>query len=76
MPAIIAGASLAVGADEQGGAAGLIAACPAIGFVAGPLCGGLLYQVQSSLAPLFAALIFFLALLVLALGQRSARSVD
>ncbi|TCO75107.1 MFS transporter [Chromatocurvus halotolerans] len=76
MPAIIAGASLAVSADEQGGAAGLIAACPAIGFVAGPLCGGLLYQVEPALAPLFAALIFFLALLVLALGQRSARSVD
>lgn len=75
MPAIIAGASLAVSAEEQGGAAGLIAACPAIGFVAGPLCGGLLYQVQPSLAPLFAALIFFLALLALALAPRSARSV-
>ncbi len=74
MPAIIAGASLAVSTEEQGGAAGLIAACPAIGFVAGPLCGGLLYQVQPSLAPLFAALIFFLSLLVLALAQRRTRS--
>lgn len=76
MPAIIAGASLAVSAEEQGGAAGLIAACPAIGFVAGPLCGGLLYQIQPPLAPLFAALIFFLALVVLALAQRRTRSVD
>lgn len=72
MPAIIAGASLAVSAEEQGGAAGLIAACPAIGFVAGPLVGGLLYQVQAPLAPLFAALVFFLALAVLALTQRGA----
>ncbi|MEQ8516989.1 MAG: MFS transporter, partial [Chromatocurvus sp.] len=74
MPAIVAGASLAVGAEEQGGAAGLISACPAIGFVAGPLCGGLLYQVQPPLAPLFAALVFFLALVVLALRRRSAGS--
>jgi len=77
MPAIVAGASLAVDADEQGGAAGLIAACPAIGFIAGPLCGGLLYQIEAFLAPLFAALIFFLALLVLTLkrqaGGRSTR---
>lgn len=74
MPAIIAGASLAVGTEEQGGAAGLIAACPAIGFIAGPLCGGFLYQVEASLAPLFAALVFFLALVVLALTQRGDRS--
>ncbi len=76
MPAIIAGASLAVSAEEQGGAAGLIAACPAIGFVAGPLAGGLLYQIKPSLAPLFAVAVFFLALLVLALTQRSGRSVN
>lgn len=43
MPAITAGASLAVGAEEQGGAAGVISACPAVGFVAGPVIGGLIY---------------------------------
>jgi MFS family permease len=78
MPAIIAGASLAVGQEEQGGAAGLIAACPAIGFVAGPLCGGLLYQIAPPLAPLFAGVVFFLALLALAVaaGRRGPASVD
>ena len=76
MPAVVAGASLSVDADEQGGAAGLITACPAIGFIAGPLCGGLLYQIEASLASLFAALVFFLALVVLALtggGGNSGR---
>ena len=43
-PAIAAGASLAVSRDEQGGAAGLITACPAAGFVIGPILGGALYQ--------------------------------
>jgi MFS family permease len=46
MPAITAGASLAVSAEEQGGAAGVIAACPAVGFVSGPVIGGLLYPLS------------------------------
>ena len=33
MPAVSAGASIAVGPEEQGGVAGLISACPAAGFV-------------------------------------------
>ncbi|MDH3886336.1 MAG: MFS transporter, partial [Desulfobacterales bacterium] len=40
MPAIAAGASLAVAPGEQGAAAGLVSSCPAIGFVAGPICAG------------------------------------
>ena len=40
MPAISAGASLAVSTEEQGGAAGLIAACPALGFTVGPVIAG------------------------------------
>jgi MFS family permease len=70
MPAVTAGASLAVDSDEQGGAAGLVAACPAIGFVTGPLIGGALYQLSPALAPLFSAAVFFLSLLVLVLGDR------
>ncbi|MEE4110660.1 MAG: MFS transporter [Halieaceae bacterium] len=53
MPAITAGASLAVGPEEQGGAAGVISACPAVGFVAGPVIGGLLYPLAPSGPALF-----------------------
>ena len=70
MPAISAGASLAVNPEEQGAAAGLISACPAIGFVAGPIIAGALYQVHGSLAPLFSAAVFFLVLVVLVLKGR------
>ena len=70
MPSISAGASLAVSADEQDSVAGLVAACPAIGFVAGPLCAGALYQVHPSLAPLFSASVFFLVLVLLVLRER------
>jgi MFS family permease len=61
-PAIAAGASLAVTRDEQGGAAGLITACPAAGFVVGPILGGALYQVSPSYPPLFAGIITALVL--------------
>jgi MFS family permease len=44
MPAVAAGASLAVGPEEQGGVSGLVSACPAAGFVLGPISGGFLYQ--------------------------------
>ncbi|MEQ8264684.1 MFS transporter [Pseudohaliea sp.] len=70
MPAVTAGASIAVGAEEQGGAAGLVGACPAIGFVSGPLIGGALYQVAPALAPLFSATVIFLTLVVLVLADR------
>ena len=70
MPAISAGASLAVLPEEQGAAAGLVSACPAIGFVSGPLIAGALYQVHGSLAPLFSAAVFFLVLVMLVLNDR------
>ncbi len=69
MPAISAGASLAVQPEEQGAAAGLVSACPAIGFVSGPLIAGALYQVHGSLAPLFSAAVFFLVLVMLVLND-------
>lgn len=59
MPAITAGASMAVGTDEQGGAAGVIAACPAVGFVSGPVIGGLLYPLSPSGPSLFSAVVLF-----------------
>ena len=70
MPAISAGASLAVTPDEQGAAAGLVSSCPAIGFVAGPICAGALYQVHPPLAPLFCAGVFFLVLVLLIASDR------
>ncbi|MEH6608744.1 MAG: MFS transporter [Halioglobus sp.] len=70
MPAISAGASLAVSPEEQGGAAGLVVACPAIGFVAGPVIAGALYQIDGALAPLFSASVFFIVLTTLVLKDR------
>jgi MFS family permease len=70
MPAIAAGASLAVEPEEQGGAAGLISACPALGFIAGPICAGALYQINGSLAPLFSAAVFFVLLVILVVKDR------
>lgn len=70
MPSISAGASLAVTPDEQGGAAGLVSSCPAIGFAIGPICAGALYQMHSPLAPLFSAGVFFIVLVVLVSKDR------
>jgi MFS family permease len=70
MPAISAGASLAVTPEEQGAAAGLVSSCPAIGFAVGPICAGALYQVHGPLAPLFSAAVFFAVLLILVINDR------
>lgn len=72
MPSISAGASLAVNADEQGGAAGLVSSCPAIGFAVGPICAGGLYQIHSPLAPLFSAAIFSVVLVIFIINDRKA----
>jgi len=71
MPSISAGASLAVAPDEQGGAAGLVSSCPAIGFAVGPIGAGWLYQIHSPLAPMFSASVFFIVLVVLVWKDRS-----
>ena len=70
MPSISAGASLAVTPEEQGGAAGLVSSCPAIGFVVGPICAGALYQVHSPLAPLFSAAVFLTVLIAFVIYDR------
>lgn len=54
-PGFTAGASLAVSADEQGAVSGLVSACPAAGFVLGPIVGTSLYQVNHSLPYLCAS---------------------
>ncbi|GAB6084447.1 MFS transporter [Desulfuromonas carbonis] len=48
-PGFTAGASLAVGPREQGAVGGLVSACPAAGFVLGPLIGTSLYQLHPTL---------------------------
>lgn len=46
MPGISSAASLRVSAEEQGNVAGLMAACPAMGFILGPVLGTGLYQLD------------------------------
>jgi len=48
-PGYSAGATLNVDGHEQGGLAGLMGAAAGLGFVVGPLAGGLLYQFHASL---------------------------
>lgn len=55
VPAIASAVSLAVSGTEQGGAAGLVTACPAAGFIAGPILAGLLYKIYPELAAIGAA---------------------
>jgi MFS family permease len=74
MPAISAGASLAVSAEEQGAVAGMVSSCPAIGFVVGPVCAGFLYQIDGPLAAIFSGSVFFVVLLSLLLTGRGAAS--
>ncbi len=67
VPAIAASASLAVTQEEQGAAAGLVTACPAAGFVLGPLLCGYLYGISPTLSAVGAAAIL---LLVVAIAMR------
>lgn len=57
-PGFSALASLAVDAGEQGAVAGLISACPALGFIVGPVLGGALYQWQMTAPALLASALF------------------
>ena len=60
-PGFTAGASLTVGPDEQGAVSGLVSACPAAGFVLGPIFGTSLYQINHTL-PYICALVLMLPL--------------
>ena len=48
-PAFMAGASLAVTAEEQGAVAGVAGSCGPLGFTIGPLLGGFFYQYEPAL---------------------------
>ncbi|MEM0953620.1 MAG: MFS transporter [Pseudomonadota bacterium] len=70
LPSISAAASMAVSPEEQGAVAGLVASSPAIGFVAGPVIGGLLYQQDSSYPSVFSGAVFVLVFIQLILSRR------
>ncbi len=59
-PAFTGGASLAVGPTEQGAIGGIIASCPAAGFILGPLIGTSLYQLGQPLPYFLASLLIVL----------------
>ncbi len=61
-PGFMAGASLAVSAEEQGSVAGVAGSCGPLGFTIGPLLGGALYQIDPALPYAFAAGIYVLLL--------------
>jgi MFS family permease len=73
VPAISAGASLAVSPEEQGAIAGMVSSCPAIGFTIGPICSGALYQVYGQPAALFSVGVFAAVLLSLVIIERRAK---
>lgn len=59
-PGFMAGASLAVSAEEQGAVAGVAGSCGPLGFTIGPLIGGALYQLDSAAPYAVAALVYVL----------------
>ena len=74
VPAISAGASLAVTPEEQGAIAGMVSSCPAIGFTIGPVCSAALYQAYGQPAALFSVGVFAAVLLSLVVIERKTQS--
>lgn len=72
-PGLMAGASLAVPAENQGAVAGLAASCGPLGFTLGPLIGGAIYQFSPTATYLFAASIYFLLFVFLGKLEKSRR---
>ena len=70
-PGYSAEVSLRVTAEEQGGLAGLSAACPALGFVIGPLSAGILYDLHPRL-PYAVTLVLLLVLIAVIWKLRPA----
>lgn len=64
-PAYSASATMVVEAHEQGGLAGLLGSIAGLGFVAGPLAGGVLYQMSPSYPYLASAGIMALLIVVM-----------
>jgi MFS family permease len=76
-PAFMAGASLAVSAEEQGAVAGVAGSCGPLGFTLGPLLGGALYQWAPELPYACAAVMYVVLLACMAwLGRRVTAHAD
>ena len=71
-PAFMAGASLAVGPEEQGAVAGVMGSCGPLGFTLGPLVGGSLYQLNPDW-PYWFTLIVYVPLFLYMLRAESRR---
>ena len=68
-PGFMAGASLAVGPEEQGAVAGVAGSCGPLGFTIGPIVGTFLYSIQPEYPYIFTLLVY-LPLLVFVLWHK------
>ena len=76
-PAFMAGASLAVSAEEQGAVAGVAGSCGPLGFTIGPLIGGTLYQIGAALPYAVAAAMYLVLIACMGwLGRRIRTHAD
>lgn len=76
MPGFMAGASLAVSKEQQGGAAGLVAAIQGISAVITPLLTTTLYQVDKHVPfMLVAVLVVLLAIMMLGMRKNESNTV-
>ena len=68
-PGFMAGASFAVGPEEQGAVAGVAGSCGPLGFTIGPIVGTFLYSIQPEYPYIFTLLVY-LPLLVFVLWHK------
>jgi MFS family permease len=68
-PGFMAGASLAVGPEEQGAVAGVASSCGPLGFTIGPLVGTALYSIEP-VYPYIFTLIVYLPLMIFVLWYK------
>ena len=73
-PGFSAAATLAVKPEEQGAVAGLISACPALGFIVGPILGGALYQFYPT-SPYIVSAILFIPLVLFSWRMKGRHAV-
>ena len=74
-PAFMAGASMAVKANEQGAVAGVAGSCGPLGFTIGPLLGGFFYQIQPDL-PYWFTFALYLPLVIFVMRTRDGAKAN
>lgn len=76
-PGYTASATMVVDSHEQGALAGLLGSAAGMGFVVGPIAGGLLYRTEATLPYWFASVVMLLVIAVVArLGRRLPLGAD